>query len=142
MPPARCPLPWVTSGPHPHKHHLSAPLLPRCCSFVQGAAAAQGGISVIQPNVGRLHDWYNRHPGYIRDPKGPLEESYYGKQSDINPGVLLVQRLYNYVKCHHPKTLIMASGIRTKQGEVARSSTPLDGGVSRVPAGWVPACGM
>lgn len=38
------------------------------CSFVQGAAAAQNGISVVQPNVGRLHDWYNRHPGVIRDP--------------------------------------------------------------------------
>ena len=37
-------------------------------SFVQGAAAAQAGISVVQPNVGRLHDWYNRHPGVIRDP--------------------------------------------------------------------------
>jgi hypothetical protein len=35
---------------------------------VQGAAAAQNGISVVQPNVGRLHDWYNRHPGVIRDP--------------------------------------------------------------------------
>jgi hypothetical protein len=36
---------------------------------VQGAAAAQAGVSVIQPNVGRLDDWYNRHPGVIRDPK-------------------------------------------------------------------------
>lgn len=35
---------------------------------MQGAAAAQNGVSVVQPNVGRLHDWYNRHPGMIRDP--------------------------------------------------------------------------
>lgn len=42
---------------------------PAVRSFAQGAAAAQSGVSVIQPNVGRLHDWYNRHPGYIRDPK-------------------------------------------------------------------------
>ena len=41
---------------------------PAACSFVQGSAAAQSGISVVQPNVGRLHDWYNRHPGVIRDP--------------------------------------------------------------------------
>jgi hypothetical protein len=47
--------------------HLPAPH-PPACSFVQGAAAAQNGISVVQPNVGRLHDWYNRHPGMIRDP--------------------------------------------------------------------------
>ncbi len=48
--------------------------------------------------------------------QGPLEESYFGKTSDVNPGLLLVERLYNYVKCNHPKTLIMASGIRTKEG--------------------------
>lgn len=49
--------------------------------------------------------------------QGPLEESYFGKQSEINPGLLLVERLYDYVKSRHPKTLIMASGLRTKQGE-------------------------
>jgi hypothetical protein len=32
-------------------------------SFVQGVAAMQAGASVIQPNVGRVRDWYNRHPG-------------------------------------------------------------------------------
>jgi hypothetical protein len=26
-------------------------------SFVQGVAAAQAGISVVQPNVGRTRDW-------------------------------------------------------------------------------------
>ena len=45
----------------------AAPRLPTR-SFAQGAAAAQAGVSVVQPNVGRLHDWYNRHPGVIRDP--------------------------------------------------------------------------
>ncbi len=34
-------------------------------SFVQGAAAAQAGVSVIQPNVGRIYDWYCRHPGVV-----------------------------------------------------------------------------
>jgi transaldolase len=37
-------------------------------SLVQGIAAAQAGVSVIQPNVGRTRDWYNKHPGVIRDP--------------------------------------------------------------------------
>jgi len=37
-------------------------------SLVQGVAAAQAGVSVIQPNVGRTRDWYNQHPGVIRDP--------------------------------------------------------------------------
>lgn len=39
-----------------------------CCSFVQGVAAAQAGVSVVQPNVGRTRDWYTKHPGVIRDP--------------------------------------------------------------------------
>lgn len=39
-----------------------------CDSFVQGVAAAQAGVSVVQPNVGRTRDWYNKHPGVIRDP--------------------------------------------------------------------------
>ena len=41
----------------------------RECSFVQATAAAQAGVSVIQPNIGRLDDWYSKHPGVIRDPK-------------------------------------------------------------------------
>ena len=38
-------------------------------SFVQAVAAAQAGVSVIQPNIGRLHDWYVKHPGFPRNPK-------------------------------------------------------------------------
>ena len=26
-------------------------------------------MSVIQPNVGRTRDWYNKNPGVIRDPQ-------------------------------------------------------------------------
>ena len=36
-------------------------------SFVQAQAAAQAGVSVIQPNVGRIMDWYKKHPGYIKN---------------------------------------------------------------------------
>jgi hypothetical protein len=136
---------------------------------VQGIAAAQAGVSVIQPNVGRTRDWYNKHPGVIRDPhvrprrgraalsvlsvgreepcalragrewrraparcargggrlnpaplphcrcyQGPREDS--GFASRVDPGLQLVRRLYGYVKARHPKTQIMASGIRTKDG--------------------------
>lgn len=42
------------------------------CSFVQAQAAAQAGVSVIQPNVGRIMDWYKKHPGYIRNQKVSL----------------------------------------------------------------------
>lgn len=53
-----------------HAHSVLCAVLLLCCgcSFVQGAAAAQAGISVVQPNVGRTRDWYNKHPGVIRDP--------------------------------------------------------------------------
>lgn len=32
-------------------------------------------------------------------------------------GLHLVQQLYTYCKKYHPKTLVMAAGIRTKEGE-------------------------
>ncbi len=83
-------------------------------SAIQGIAAAQAGVSVIQPNVGRTRDWYNRHPGVIRDPKGPREDT--GFTSRIDPGIGLVTELYTYIKKYHPKTAVMASGIRTKEG--------------------------
>ena len=52
--------------PHQCKK-LSPPLL--VCSFAQAVAAAQAGVSVIQPNIGRLADWYKQNPGAIRDPR-------------------------------------------------------------------------
>lgn len=86
-------------------------------SLVQGIAAAQAGVSVIQPNVGRTRDWYNKHPGVIRDPHGPREDS--GFASRVDPGVQLARRLYGYAKARHPKTQVMASGIRTKEDALA-----------------------
>lgn len=86
-------------------------------SMVQGVAAAQAGTSVIQPNVGRVRDWYNKHPGVIRDPKGPREDS--GFSSRVDPGVSLVQSLFTYVKKFHPSCRIMASGLRTKDDALA-----------------------
>lgn len=83
-------------------------------SFVQAAAAAQAGASVIQPNIGRLGDWYTKHPGAIRNPKGPREDS--GATSSENPGIRLAERIYAYVKQFHPKTRVMISGIRRKEG--------------------------
>eukprot|EP00884_Botryococcus_braunii_P009450 jgi/Botrbrau1/18506/Bobra.0072s0084.2 len=86
-------------------------------SFVQAAAAAQAGVSVIQPNIGRLGDWYVKHPGVIRNPKGPREDS--GATSTENPGIKLAERIYSYVKQLHPKTRVMISGIRKKEDALA-----------------------
>jgi transaldolase len=51
-------------------------------SFVQGVAAAQAGVSVVQPNVGRTRDWYNKHPGIIRDPHVRSESTLRGRQQE------------------------------------------------------------
>ena len=45
------------------------------CSFVQAVAAAQAGVSVIQPNIGRLADWYKQNPGAIKDPRVSLRHA-------------------------------------------------------------------
>ena len=42
---------------------------PASGSFVQAAAAAQAGVSVISPNIGRIGDFYQRNPGAIRNPR-------------------------------------------------------------------------
>ncbi|CAL8466910.1 g6446 [Coccomyxa elongata] len=86
-------------------------------SFVQATAAAQAGVSVIQPNIGRLDDWYHKYPGVIRDPKGPREDS--GFLSKVNPGVRMAARMYNYCQKYHPKTKVMVSGIRSTKDALA-----------------------
>ncbi|KAK9823006.1 hypothetical protein WJX81_005539 [Elliptochloris bilobata] len=91
-------------------------------SFVQAVAAAQAGVSVVQPNIGRLHDWYVKHPGFPRDPKGPREDS--GFTSDANPGLAMVERIYNLCHQAYPKTKVMVSGIR--KPEEARSLSGVD----------------
>ncbi|KXZ41471.1 hypothetical protein GPECTOR_447g339 [Gonium pectorale] len=45
-------------------------------SLAQGIAAMQAGASVIRINVGRIHDWYDKNPGAIRNPHWePLTEA-------------------------------------------------------------------
>lgn len=47
--------------------------------------------------------------------QGPREDS--GFSSGVDPGVRLASQLYTYIKKFHPKTQVMASGLRTKDGE-------------------------
>ena len=87
-------------------------------SFVQAVAAAQAGVSVLQVNVGRLSDWFDKHPGVLRDRNAPREAAAmaaagYGA-SQANPGVLLMEKIYAYCQRFHAKTKLMASGLRTK----------------------------
>lgn len=39
-------------------------------SYGQAVAAIDHGVSVLQLNVGRINDWYDRNPGAIRDSDG------------------------------------------------------------------------
>lgn len=88
-------------------------------SMVQGVAAMQAGASVVQPNVGRLRDWYGSHPGAIRNPHGPREDS--GALSSYDPGLELAKGLYCYARRFHRHSKVMASGIRTRADALALS---------------------
>ncbi|KAG1680202.1 hypothetical protein FOA52_000316 [Chlamydomonas sp. UWO 241] len=83
-------------------------------SMIQAVAAAQAGVSVIQPNVGRIRECFVKFPNASHDfgvgGEGP---AHFIDPSDA--GIKLVQQISAYVHKHHPsKTAVMASGVRTK----------------------------
>lgn len=47
--------------------------------------------------------------------QGPREDS--GFHSAVDPGVRLASQIYTYCKKFHPRTQVMASGLRTKDGK-------------------------
>jgi hypothetical protein len=47
--------------------------------------------------------------------QGPREDS--GFSSSVDTGVRLASQLFTYCKKYHPKTQVMASGLRTKGGK-------------------------
>jgi hypothetical protein len=63
----------LTRMPTAHPYHCP-PCCTRAtsCSLAQAAAAGQAGASLVTANVGRVRDWYTKHPGYIRDPQVSL----------------------------------------------------------------------
>lgn len=46
--------------------------------------------------------------------QGPREDT--GFMSDINPGIAMVERIYNLCHQAYPKTKVMVSGIRKPEG--------------------------
>ncbi|GLC41793.1 hypothetical protein PLESTB_001701800 [Pleodorina starrii] len=82
-------------------------------SMAQGVAAMQAGASVLRVVVSRIHDWYDKNPGVIRNPNGPRELA--GVPSSYDPGMELVKELYCYGRRFHPKTKIMAAGLRSRK---------------------------
>eukprot|EP00939_MAST-03C_sp_MAST-3C-sp1_P000471 g471.t1 len=76
-------------------------------SFAQAAAAAEAGVTLISPFVGRILDWHKKSTG---------RSSYPAEQ---DPGVLSVRRIYNYYKCHGYDTIVMGASFRSKEQIIA-----------------------
>ncbi|EIM19610.1 transaldolase [Wallemia mellicola CBS 633.66] len=69
--------------------------------FGQAVACAEAGVTLISPFVGRILDWYK---------KNKPEGSYDGEK---DPGVVSVQKIYNYYKQHGYNTIVMGASFRT-----------------------------
>ena len=69
-------------------------------SFTQAQACADAGVFLISPFVGRIFDWYKKADGV--DSYAPAQD----------PGVMSVQRIYNYYKTHGFNTVVMGASFR------------------------------
>jgi len=71
-------------------------------NIAQAAAAAEAGVTLISPFVGRILDWYKKHDGV---------DAYPAPQ---DPGVKSVTAIYNYFKQQGYKTQVMGASFRNK----------------------------
>jgi len=69
-------------------------------SFAQAVAAAEAGVTLISPFVGRILDWYKKSTG---------RDSYPGHE---DPGVVSVTQIFNYFKTYGYKTEVMGASFR------------------------------
>ena len=65
----------------------------------QAIAAAEAGVTLISPFVGRILDWYKKDTG----------KDFHGAE---DPGVQSVTRIYNYFKRYGYKTVVMGASFR------------------------------
>ena len=65
----------------------------------QAVAAADAGVTLISPFVGRILDWYKKDTG----------KDFQGAE---DPGVQSVTRIYNYFKKFGYKTVVMGASFR------------------------------
>ena len=73
----------------------------------QAIAAAEAGVTLISPFVGRILDWYKKDTG----------KDFHGAD---DPGVQSVTRIYNYFKKFGYKTVVMGASFRNI-GEITRA---------------------
>ena len=69
-------------------------------SFPQAVAAADAGVTLISPFVGRILDWYKE------------AEHVSGYPAGEDPGVRSVTRIFNYYKAHGYDTVVMGASFR------------------------------
>lgn len=69
-------------------------------SLPQAVAAADAGVTLVSPFVGRIYDWYRKH-----------ENRDYAPNED--PGVHSVQRIYDYYKKFGYATEVMGASFRS-----------------------------
>lgn len=72
--------------------------------FAQAVACAEAKVTLISPFVGRIMDWYKKSTGLT-----------YSAVED--PGVLSVQRIFNYYKKYGYHTIVMGASFRNT-GEI------------------------
>jgi transaldolase len=70
-----------------------------CFGLHQAIAAADAGVTLISPFVGRILDWYKKDTG----------KDFHGAD---DPGVQSVTRIYNYFKKFGYKTVVMGASFR------------------------------
>jgi transaldolase len=73
-------------------------------SLAQAAAAADAGVFLVSPFVGRIFDWYTKSTG----------EKY---TAETDPGVQSVRQIYSYYKAYDIATVVMGASFRN-QGEI------------------------
>jgi transaldolase len=73
-------------------------------SLAQAAAAADAGVFLVSPFVGRIFDWYTKSTG----------EKY---TAETDPGVKSVRQIYAYYKAYDIPTVVMGASFRN-QGEI------------------------
>ena len=73
-------------------------------SLAQAAAAADAGVFLVSPFVGRIFDWYTKSTGEKYTP-------------ETDPGVRSVRQIYSYYKGNDIATIVMGASFRN-QGEI------------------------
>ena len=68
--------------------------------FAQAVACAEANVFLISPFVGRILDWY----------KSNTDKKEYQPEED--PGVISVQKIFEYYKQHNYKTVVMGASFR------------------------------